>query len=239
MKKEEMLIFCDGASKGNPGPGGWGVVIVWDDKVLELGGRDEHTTNNKMELVSAINALVNISDVLGKVNIYTDSRYVINGITKWIKNWKSRGWKTLQKEDVLNQDLWKKLDELVFEHKEKIIWHYIGGHIGIAGNERVDSIASDFADDKKPILFSGKKADYKINVSDVSYDETKKRNVNNSKKRSGMKAYSYVSEVGGDIKIHKTWAECEKRVKGVKARYQKALSEIEEKEIVSRFRSNK
>ena len=235
MKKNKITIFCDGASKGNPGNGGWGALVAYDDSVFELGDREEYTTNNKMELSGAINALKKVVGVSYEIDIYTDSRYVINGITKWIKNWKKRSWKTLQKIDVVNRDLWEELDELVSLRKEKIAWHYIGGHIGIAPNERVDSIASDLAENKKVTLFSGKLSDYKINVSDVSYDETKKEEKKSSKSRSSAKAYSYISKVNGKIEIHKTWAECEKRVKGVKARFKKALSETEEKAIVAEF----
>lgn len=235
FKNNLITIFCDGASKGNPGPGGWGAIVAYDNKVKELGGREEHTTNNKMELVAAIGALAEAKNISGSVVVHTDSSYVINGITKWVKGWEARGWKTVQKQDVLNQDLWKELSSLVDNREEKISWVYIGGHIGIAGNERVDSIASDLAERKDVTLFSGKLSDYEIDVLDVSYDETKKSAKSDSRKRNGAKAYSYVSEVGGVVMVHKTWVECEKRVKGVKARFKKALSETEEKAIVDQF----
>jgi len=232
---KQIVIFCDGASKGNPGSGGWGALCVVDGFVTELGGAVADTTNNRMELKASIEALKKISDKDGEVVLYTDSSYVINGITKWVHGWKMRNWKTKEKEDVLNQDLWRELVSLVETRKEKINWNYVGGHIGIAGNERVDEIASLFAQGKNVSLFSGKLVDYKIDVLNVSYDENTKKEKSVSRSRSNAKAYSYISEVGGEVMVHKTWAECEARVKGVKARFKKALSETEEKAIVEDF----
>ncbi len=249
--KHDIIIFSDGASKGNPGKGGWGAVVVVDKKVTELGGSIAHTTNNKMELTGAIKALENIASKQGRkhedkhedkhssIIIYTDSRYVINGITKWISDWKKRDWKTLQKDDVANRDLWEDLDSLVLNFDGKISWHYVGGHIGIIGNERVDEIATDFADGGKVKLFSGTLSDYGRDILNISFDEVKKeiKNIDNSRKsRSRRKAYSYVSRVDGQIKTHKTWAECESRVKGISsAKFKKALSPSEEKIIISEW----
>jgi len=113
MSGDRIVVFCDGAAKGNPGPGGWGVVIATPDgHVTELGGSAPHTTNNKMELTAAIQALTDIQEVEGKVTVYTDSSYVIKGISEWIWGWKRRGWKTAEGGDVLNRDLWQTLDAL-------------------------------------------------------------------------------------------------------------------------------
>ncbi|WP_448573731.1 ribonuclease HI [Trichothermofontia sp.] len=145
-------LYTDGACAGNPGPGGWGVVIYFNDgSVHEMGGFDPQTTNNRMELQAAIAALEYLtqSDQRDPVVLYTDSEYVKNGITKWIKGWKRRDWKTSQDKPVLNQDLWERLDAL---NSPQITWEYVRGHAGDAGNERCDAIARGFATRKPPIL---------------------------------------------------------------------------------------
>lgn len=138
-------IYTDGACSGNPGPGGWGTVIYFDDRrVHEIGGYDPETTNNRMEMQAAIAALQYYKD-FGQSNIialYTDSEYVKNGITKWLPGWKKKGWKTSTGKPVLNQDLWEQLDQL---DSPKIEWRYVRGHSGDPGNERCDAIARAFS----------------------------------------------------------------------------------------------
>ncbi len=145
-------IYTDGACVGNPGPGGWGVVIYFtDDSTYELGGATPQTTNNRMELQAAIAALRFLTD-LGQqepVTLYTDSEYVKNGITKWIIGWKQKGWKTAQGKPVLNQDLWQALAQL---NSAQVEWRYVRGHTGNLGNERCDTIARTLALGKSPIL---------------------------------------------------------------------------------------
>lgn len=154
-------IYTDGASRGNPGPGGWGVIITSDSKVLELGGSDPKTTNNKMELTAAIRALEAAQDK--KLTIYTDSEYVSKGMTEWIGNWQKKGWRTANKKPVLNQDLWQKL--LALSAGREIIWKYVPAHSGVRLNERADEIATSFADSvsgaEKPKLFHGPKDSYR------------------------------------------------------------------------------
>jgi ribonuclease HI len=142
-----IIVFTDGASKRNPGPGGWGVVIVTPDgHVTELGGGAPLTTNNKMELTGAIEALTCLRDVPGKVAVYTDSTYVIQGIESWVHNWKRRGWKTATGGEVLNRELWEDLSALTAARPPRSMsWHYVRGHVGIPGNERVDAIADAYA----------------------------------------------------------------------------------------------
>ena len=144
MSERQIVVFTDGASKGNPGPGGWGVIIVWPDgRVTELGGGSAQTTNNKMELTGAIEALSRLRGTSGPVSIYTDSTYVIQGIRGWVHGWKRRGWKTAAGRDVLNRELWERLDDLATSRGPRAIaWHYVRGHVGIPGNERVDEIAA-------------------------------------------------------------------------------------------------
>lgn len=231
--KNETLIWSDGSSRGNPGPGGWGVVIVSPkEEVVELGGGEEHTTNNRMELTGAISALYFILKNYpnsNKVIIHTDSSYVINGITKWVHSWRKNNWLTSQKEEVLNRDLWEKLFSLIVG--KKIEWKYVAGHSGTPGNERCDEIATAYADGNNPSLYKGHLSNYSVPLFDLSKVSSAGKN-KTSKSRSKAKAYSYLSMIDGTIMKHKSWEECEKRVKGKSgAKFKKALSEEEEEEI--------
>jgi len=138
-------IYTDGACSGNPGPGGWGVVVYFGDGVLhELGGGDPQTTNNRMEMQAAIAALefFNSLHQNDPMTLYTDSEYLRNGITSWVAGWKKKGWKTAQGKPVLNQDLWQQLDTL---NSKLITWKYVKAHAGQEGNERCDAIARAFS----------------------------------------------------------------------------------------------
>ena len=148
-------IYTDGACTGNPGPGGWAVVVYYtDNSVHEFGGDEKQTTNNRMEMQAAIAALNFLATTQQKelVTLYTDSEYLINGATRWVKSWKKRGWKTAQNKPVLNQDLWEALDRLNNKH---IAWQHVRGHAGNVGNERCDAIARAFANGKTLSLQQG------------------------------------------------------------------------------------
>jgi ribonuclease HI len=131
-------IWTDGACSGNPGPGGWGAVLRFGETEKELSGGEKATTNNRMELMAAIEAL-NALKRTSKVRLHTDSKYVMDGVTKWIHGWKKNGWKTADKKPVKNEDLWRKLDEAASRHEIKWIW--VKGHDGNDGNERADALA--------------------------------------------------------------------------------------------------
>jgi len=135
---KSVEIFTDGACSGNPGPGGWGAILRWDGKERELSGGAAETTNNRMELTAAIEALRALKRAV-PVELYTDSVYVKDGITKWIHAWKAKGWKTAAKKPVKNQDLWRALDEALAEHR--VTWHWVKGHAGHPENERADALA--------------------------------------------------------------------------------------------------
>ncbi len=156
-----IIIFTDGSSKGNPGPGGWGAVIQHGDEVKEIGGRDEHTTNNKMELMACIKALESLP-VGVEVTLYSDATYVVKGITEWIHGWMKNNWRTSQKKPVENKDLWMDLYEASVD--KKIHWSLVEGHAGVQANERCDEIATSFADGAKPYLYNGPKHEYKISL---------------------------------------------------------------------------
>ena len=134
-----ITIYTDGAAKGNPGPGGYGVVLKFQGHRKELSQGYKLTTNNRMELTAAIRALEALKRH-SKVNLYTDSTYVKNGITDWLPQWKRRSWKTASRKPVKNVDLWQRLDEVVENHEVK--WHWVKGHAGHPGNERADELAN-------------------------------------------------------------------------------------------------
>ena len=134
-----VIIHTDGACKGNPGPGGWGAILQAGGKSKEMSGGEPLTTNNRMELMAAIMALEALTRPC-RVDLHTDSKYVMDGITSWIHGWKARGWKTADKKPVKNDDLWKRLDAARARHNVK--WHWVKGHAGHALNERADQLAN-------------------------------------------------------------------------------------------------
>ena len=135
-----IYIYTDGACKGNPGPGGWGALLKYKEQKQEINGFSKNTTNNIMELTAVIESLLIIKQK-SDITIITDSNYVKDGITKWIANWKNKGWKTSNKKPVKNKDLWKKLDDLSNNHNIK--WEWVRGHTGNPGNERADQLANE------------------------------------------------------------------------------------------------
>lgn len=139
-------IFTDGACSGNPGPGGWGVILRWKGHEKELSGGEPATTNNRMELMAAIRALETLKRP-SQVVLYTDSTYVKDGITSWIHGWKRNGWKTAAKKPVKNEDLWRRLNEAIAIHN--VDWRWVKGHAGHPENERADELARQGAEAAK------------------------------------------------------------------------------------------
>lgn len=140
MTNDKVDIYTDGACSGNPGPGGWGVVMQWKGNVKEMSGFEGETTNNRMELMAAIQGLETLKRDVGLVNLHTDSTYVKDGITKWIHGWKKNGWKTAAKKPVKNKDLWQRLEVSLADHE--VEWHWIKGHSGHPENDRCDELAT-------------------------------------------------------------------------------------------------
>ena len=136
--KDAVAIYTDGACSGNPGPGGWGAVLRWRGHARELSGFEPATTNNRMELLAAINALETLKRPL-PVRLFTDSNYLRQGITTWLPAWKSRGWRTADKKPVKNQDLWQRLEQTLARHE--VEWRWVRGHSGDPDNERADQLA--------------------------------------------------------------------------------------------------
>ncbi|HEY2775560.1 MAG TPA: ribonuclease H [Candidatus Binatia bacterium] len=236
----DVIAFTDGAAKGNPGPGGWGaVLLVGGAAVRELGGAGGRTTNNRMEVLAAISALQWCAEAgaadTARITIVTDSSYLLRGVREWLTKWKARNWKTLEGSDVANRDLWERLDLLVAACP-KVSWRYVPGHAGVPGNERADEIASAFATAATPRLYSGPYSGYDFDLGSIPDANAPIRAASKKSATKGSKAYSYVSMVDGVVATHRTWAECEQRVKGrSRARYRKTASAAEEKALVAEW----
>ncbi len=231
------LIFADGASSGNPGPGGWGAVIAQPDgRITELGGSDPETTNNRMEMTGVIRALVRLErdspDVV-EMDVLTDSVYVIRGITQWIWGWQKNGWKTKEGKEVTNQDLWKKLAQLV--RGKKIEWKFVRGHAGIPGNERCDEIAVAFSKGRPISLYQGSLLQYDVAIHDLPESFEIPESANRPREVKAP-AFSYLSLVNGKLHRDQTWAQCEARVKGRPgAKFKKATSAADEAKILEEW----
>ena len=167
----KLTIYTDGSSRGNPGPGGWAAIIITDTEVIELGGAEQHTTNNRMELLGAIKGLQEVGPHMHveALEVFTDSEYVKKGMSVWITGWIAKGWKTSTKKPVLNQDLWEELhaeEKRLKDAGVKVTWTYVKAHVGIALNERADTIATSCADSiventaSNLQLYRGPKYDY-------------------------------------------------------------------------------
>lgn len=261
-----LYIFTDGSSRGNPGPGGWGAIVQTDDQVIELGGHEDGTTNNRMELLAVTEACKQSIQICTKaegaskntVYIFLDSAYVLNGAQSWLSGWKRNNWVTSTKTPVLNKDLWQAFDETYQELKQLcsgVIWHKVAGHADVTGNERCDVIATSFADKASVNLFCGTLHDYPLVLvskegGQVSPTSTVSRRVRKSahshetsadrslkKKKPKGPAYSYVSEIQGIVMTHASWEDCKKRVHGVKAKFQRVESAHEEAEVIAKWRN--
>jgi ribonuclease HI len=240
-QRSYIQIFSDGACSGNPGPGGWGAIVLYpSDQVLEIGGADGATTNNRMEMMAAVEALQSIEGHSLPVHFYTDSTYIIRGITQWIFGWKKRGWKTAEGADVSNKELWVKISALVQKRGTpgKIEWLYSRGHIGIPGNERCDEIAVAYSKKYGIDLYEGSLQNYFVNILEVPKDTgvpEMRSAKNGSGKSAGDKkgAVTYLSNIGGLVYRHKDWPSCQRRVSGKSgAKFKKANSASEESEIL-------
>lgn len=266
-------IFCDGACSGNPGPGGWGAILLvpskkeegqgedsarkrpqgqnvegafgdlapGDANVIELGGGPHfETTNNQMELLATREALKRLGPLwpnrAGPIHIYTDSSYVILGITRWIFGWKKRNWQTQEGAPVVNRELWESLDRTVREvGATRIRWGYVRGHTGIDGNERVDQIAVAYSKGQNIELYSGSLAEYSVPLLPLlpCVDPPERTPKLASTTASGPTSW-YLSLIHGSLEKHATWAQCESRVKGVAGAKFKKISSTEEEEAIKK-----
>lgn len=224
----KSMVFSDGSSRGNPGRGGYGAIICIDDRIIELGGREDETTNNRMELTAVLEAVRVLKDFgIRETLVYTDSSYVANAVSKWLTGWVKNDWQTKSGDPVLNRDILECFYDL--EDFIKIHFKVIPGHSGIPANERCDEIATSFADGNGVPLFKGLQKDYLVPLTLSSHG------IKKGKSSSAKKPYSYVSEVQGKVEVHTTWASCEQRVKGKKARFKKVFSKEEESKLIKEF----
>jgi ribonuclease HI len=258
-----ITIFTDGACSGNPGPGGWAcIVALMDGTVHELGGDNRETTNNRMELAATIRSLAMLeAGEKRPIVLYTDSKYVIQGITTWIFGWRSRGWKSAEGKDVANRDLWEELLRQVMRLKPSVVdWKYVRGHAGYPGNERCDEIAVSFSKGKPEKLYVGPIDGYFVDLTHLPPEEPlpdlkssgSSKSASGSKSsggtRSGASGYgsgakaapsgpvTYLSYHNGVLKRHATWPECEKHVKGQSnAKFKKVKSVQEERETLANW----
>ena len=162
----KVTIYTDGSSRGNPGPGGWAAVIMTEEEVIELGGREDVTTNNRMELSGALFGLKEIDQSGGEVEVCTDSQYVKKGMTEWIDGWIKKNWIGSTKKPVLNKDLWvglKAEEDRLKNAGVKVVWKYVPAHVGVVMNERADMIATMCADNASNLqLYRGSKTGYTV-----------------------------------------------------------------------------
>lgn len=234
MKKDDLLIYTDGASRGNPGPGGWAAVILVGEQVMEIAAGVPTATNNQMEL-AAVRAVLSDSATLahtGPVTVLSDSAYVVNGLNSWVWGWEKKGWVTMQKTPVENKAMWMDLLELLKQYGDRLTIAKVSGHSGELYNERCDELAVDAALGKNPQLFNGSLKAYEAFLKEMG---TTTKKAAPKKKKSDAPAYSYVSLVDGKVHADKTWTACERRVKGKKAKFKKVFSKEEETELIQEY----
>lgn len=230
--EQPIIIFTDGACSGNPGPGGWGSILVSPTgKIRELGGGESRTTNNRMEIMAAIESFKSLIGTktlsTNKIRLYTDSTYMIKGITQWIHGWKRNGWKTAEGKEVTNKDLWLQLEEILAAKNFEVDWCYVPGHAGVAGNERCDEIAVAFSKNEQPRLYVGDHSGYKIRLT--PYPKPSALPDPNRKKGKPV----YLSYLDGKVHRDADWKSCEARVKGRPgAKFKKVESPEEEETIL-------
>lgn len=241
MFLNQIVIYTDGACSGNPGPGGFAGIIALENTAHEVGGFEPQTTNNRMELLATITSLQYVASKLSvqhqqtKINLFTDSVYVIKGITQWIFGWKKKGWKNAASEPVTNQDLWHELDQVVLTLQQKfnlkIDWQYVRGHKGISGNERCDEIAVAFSKNESVYLYSGNLKNYSFDLLKTPASEPLPEN--SFKKTDHKTSAWYLVFKNGVLTKYKTWSECEAVVKGVpNVKFKKVTSEAEEATVL-------
>lgn len=230
-EKRGALIFTDGSSRGNPGPGGWGYILAHAGHVWEGAGHEKRTTNNRMEIMAALEALSALPRG-GSATVVTDSSYLANGASKWLVGWRRKGWKTATGGDVKNADLWERMNEVL--EGRTVSWRLVLGHAGVPANHRCDELATVAADGGKNDLYDGPAAGYPVSLEAPAPGAQTR-----SGGADGKRAHSYLSMVDGEIKRHFNWPDCERRVRGVPAaRYRKTYSAEEEASLVESWESD-
>lgn len=227
-----IVLFTDGACSGNPGPGGWACVLAAPDgRARELGGREEATTNNRMELRAVIEGLRAVAGLTDVAIVHSDSTYVLSGITSWITGWKRRGWTTAAGEPVKNADLWRELDALAHARKRGgVEWRWVRGHSGHDANERCDEIAVAFSRRRPIELYAGPLLSYPHGSLALSESAPLPGPKERGPARAPSGPGTYLSLLEGRLERHGSWKECEARVKGRSgAKFKKVRSADEER----------
>jgi ribonuclease HI len=236
-RSDGPVAYTDGGCLGNPGPGGWGVHVEYPDgRVVEFGGSDLHTTNNRMELRAAIEA---VRSTIGwpTATIVTDSQYVRQGITGWVAGWKRKNWVTSTGQPVLNRDLWEELDGLA---DGRLTWEWTRGHSGDPGNERCDQIAGFFSSSVAPLngpaRAPARRSEAPSRPANGTASPRPSAKSASAGSGAGPAGQIYLSLVDGILARHKSWADCERRVRGVRsARYKKVRNGAEEQETLAKW----
>lgn len=226
-----IFIYSDGACSGNPGPGGWAAVIIFPEgRVLELGGGERPTTNNRMEMKGAIAALAAVQDRPEPVKLYTDSGLLVNGINGWIHGWKKKGWLTAAGQPVVNRDLWELLDSLALARKGRLSWGHVKGHAGHEINERCDVIAVAFSKGQHLKLYEGPAVGCGYSLFEPGPAHL--HGAGGPKKPSRPKPPKhgyYLSLVNGSVHRDDAWPACQARVSGVSgAKFKKVAGAADE-----------
>ena len=229
-----ILIYTDGACSGNPGPGGWAAIIL-DSKsrVQEIGGFSQETTNNRMELSAVIEALRSVEVQPGPDEVYTDSAYLISGVTRWLERWRRQCWARADGTKILNRDLWEELDALARGRADGVSWHYVRGHAGHAANSRCDEIAVAFSRGEAPTLYDGPASGYGVDLTLPNPEPLAKPGAGRS--RSRRKSGWYLSFLDGRLERHETWAGCRARVLGKPAVFKKISTREEEIAVLKKW----
>ncbi len=239
IQENSIIIFTDGAARGNPGLGGWGSIVILQKKGIpwayELSGKLAHTTNNAMELTAVLESIKSLvkhnTASLQSCVVYSDSHYVVAGMMSWIYGWQKNGWKSSTGGVVANQELWK---AIILESKKipcKIQYIRVAGHAGVAGNERCDVLATMAADGRPVNHYNGPLDQYPVHSIDII--PVAPPRTSTGEKKSSPKNGWYISSIGGVVERHMDWDSCKARVHGQPARYKKVTSEREEQEFLS------
>lgn len=227
-----IVIYTDGACSGNPGPGGWAAIVsLPEGRVMEIAGGEAPTTNNRMELRAAIAALEAVAGRPEAAVVYTDSTYLISGVTRWLAAWKRRAWRSSTGQAVLNRDLWERLDELSAARRERLSWAYVKGHARSQGNNRCDELAVAVSKGRPLPLYDGPAGGYGRDLVAPEPGPTSPAGASRPRKKSGPGVY--LSLVDGRLEKHATWDDCRARVHGRSgARFKKVSSPAEESDTL-------